>query len=421
MILHLKRRKTALYLYFNYKGREVYISTGERIPDEMWNEKERTIRAKIVPTSILQKLKNVESDVYKAIAQLEAAEERDITPDLIRDTIRSYYEPRTKMLLEEAVLRWEHGNSSRVAKSTIKKVAQLKEKIKNFSLYEGHPVYVEDFDRSTFNRFEQWLSSIDVKVKNLRDIAHYGKDFDLHLSENTIATHASALKSVLNFIRPNEDWSFVKHREMYYNVIYLFPEEIETLENAEDLFPYMRKARDLFLIMYYSGVRFSDLSQLNPQRYNHATGTYNIVQTKTNKPAYPPFTKALNNLLAFYGGCPPAESCQKLNTYLKALFRFLELDRKVSISVTRDGKRKDLVYPLYDVISCHVARKTFIMTLLSKGIPQRDIMDWTGHSDFNSMKPYITLNQRALAERTAMLDNEIFVGITGTKYKRRKK
>jgi site-specific recombinase XerD len=60
------------------------------------------------------------------------------------------------------------------------------------------------------------------------------------------------------------------------------------------------------------------------------------------------------------------------------------------------------IYPLHEVISTHVARKTFITHCLRKGIPIQDVMRMSGHSDFKSMKSYIGITAqhiKKLSER----------------------
>ena len=42
-------------------------------------------------------------------------------------------------------------------------------------------------------------------------------------------------------------------------------------------------------------------------------------------------------------------------------------------------------------MSTHAARKSFICYALSIGIPPVMVMQWTGHSDYQSMKPYIDI------------------------------
>ena len=47
--------------------------------------------------------------------------------------------------------------------------------------------------------------------------------------------------------------------------------------------------------------------------------------------------------------------------------------------------------PKYELLTTHVARRTFVVTALSLGVAADVIMRWTGHSDYKAMKPYIAI------------------------------
>ena len=62
------------------------------------------------------------------------------------------------------------------------------------------------------------------------------------------------------------------------------------------------------------------------------------------------------------------------------------------------SKRSEVVVPKYSVLTTHAGRRTFIVNALRLGIPAPVIMEWTGHSDFKAMKPYIKIVNVAKVE-----------------------
>ena len=54
--------------------------------------------------------------------------------------------------------------------------------------------------------------------------------------------------------------------------------------------------------------------------------------------------------------------------------------------------------PKSDLIGAHAARRTFICFALSSGIPLQVVMKWTGHSDYQAMKPYIEIAEKTKAD-----------------------
>ena len=85
----------------------------------------------------------------------------------------------------------------------------------------------------------------------------------------------------------------------------------------------------------------------------------------------------------------PALSCQKMNKYLKELCELCGIKSPIAKVLYRNGVRHETVYPKYALVGTHAARRTFICFALSQGIPPQVVMKWTGHADYQSMRPYI--------------------------------
>lgn len=99
-----------------------------------------------------------------------------------------------------------------------------------------------------------------------------------------------------------------------------------------------------------------------------------------------------------YNGSPPLISQQKFNSYLKELFRKIKLDRTVIVHVVKGKQVYSSVEPLYNVISSHTARRTFITICLEKGMQIQDVMRMSGHSDYASMKPYMRVTRKHIRD-----------------------
>ncbi|HCD9235899.1 TPA: integrase catalytic domain-containing protein [Elizabethkingia anophelis] len=87
----------------------------------------------------------------------------------------------------------------------------------------------------------------------------------------------------------------------------------------------------------------------------------------------------------------PVKSEKEINEQLKVIGSILEFDRSVNYTYFVGEKRYDEVYPFHEIISSHIGRRTFIVNGLNLGIPAEVIMKWTGHQDYQTMKPYIAI------------------------------
>lgn len=176
--------------------------------------------------------------------------------------------------------------------------------------------------------------------------------------------------------------TFLKYNELIHFMNYAFPEE----QN------YLTKARDMFCFMCFTSLRYSDLATL---KHSHIIdGQIEMFSEKTDGKLIIPLIDQAKQIIEKYswhkgGTIFPVPSNQKLNEYLKEAAEIAGLDRIVSQSYFKGNERYDKTAYFYEQISCHDARRTFVVCSLSLGIPMNIVMRATGHSDYESMKPYI--------------------------------
>ena len=87
----------------------------------------------------------------------------------------------------------------------------------------------------------------------------------------------------------------------------------------------------------------------------------------------------------------PTFDMKTMNKHLRHIMKEIGIDAPTARSYYVGNERHDEVCPKYELISTHTARHTFIVTAISLGIPVPVIMEWTGHSGYNAMKPYIAI------------------------------
>lgn len=155
-------------------------------------------------------------------------------------------------------------------------------------------------------------------------------------------------------------------------------------------------------------MRYGDSQLYSPAREDQ--GMLEFRMEKTRGKAIAPLFEPTKEILVKWGGYPPKISGQKFNIYLKVLFSDLKLDRMVTVmEKVIDGSQRGYRHieghrKLCDVITTHVARKTFITTALIKGMAIQDVMKMSGHSDFRAMRPYIAISKKHL-RKASMLWN----------------
>lgn len=62
------------------------------------------------------------------------------------------------------------------------------------------------------------------------------------------------------------------------------------------------------------------------------------------------------------------------------------------------NKRTETIYPKYEVITTHTGRHTFVVNAIRLGIPLEVIMRFTGHKNYDSIKPYLKIVDEVKSE-----------------------
>ena len=91
-------------------------------------------------------------------------------------------------------------------------------------------------------------------------------------------------------------------------------------------------------------------------------------------------------------------------------FRQLQLGQQLVPAgvqtLSHSGHGRNHQHPIR-LIGTHAGRRTFICFALSSGIPPQGVMKWTGHSDYQAMKPYIEIAEKTKADAMALFESEM--------------
>lgn len=181
-------------------------------------------------------------------------------------------------------------------------------------------------------------------------------------------------------------------------IIYLTLDELKKLENC-DIPPaknYLEHVRDVFLFCCYTSLRYSDAKAL--KKSDIRNNIMHIITQKTvdgllidiNNRAQAILLKYKDVALANEAALPVISN-QKYNEYLKELGQLAGIDAQTRMVYYAGNTRYDEFFPKYQLLTSHCARRTFVVTALQLGIPVEVIIRWTGHSDYEAMKPYVAI------------------------------
>lgn len=169
--------------------------------------------------------------------------------------------------------------------------------------------------------------------------------------------------------------------------------EVDMIYNAELSGSY-EKARDLFIIGCYTGMRFSDYSRLTAEDAEKEFITK--IQQKTKNEVCVPIHPRVRAILRKWGGSPNI-SQQKTNLLIKSVCAQLGINNMVEVNENGVIKRK----PKWEMVSTHTARRTAATNLLLSGASIYEVQKFLGHNAVRQTETYLRVSAKQTAQMIA--------------------
>ena len=149
------------------------------------------------------------------------------------------------------------------------------------------------------------------------------------------------------------------------------------------------EVRDMFVLGYYTGLRFSNYSHINLEYLKD--GILTTIQQKTKKKVTIPIHQNVKNIINKYNSVLPiCPTNQEFNRTLKELGqRIPQLNIPFSKQVTRGRKVTVEETMKWQKIMTHTARRSFCTNMYLLGVPVPTIMSISGHKTQKSFMTYI--------------------------------
>lgn len=179
-------------------------------------------------------------------------------------------------------------------------------------------------------------------------------------------------------------------------VIYLSWEELTHLYSFEFDTDSLSQVRDVFCFCCFTSLRYSDVKKL--KKIDIYDDKIHVVTKKTNDSLIIELNNYSRSILSKYqnidfpsGSALPVISNQRMNDYLKIMAQKAGIDTPLRLVYFIGNERHEDTHPKYELITTHCGRRTFVVNALFLGISPEVVISWTGHKDYDAMKPYIKI------------------------------
>ena len=222
---------------------------------------------------------------------------------------------------------------------------------------------------------------------------------------STIRKQFIMLKSFISWLYEKELYLGEAHKKFVVRfkgacdtktVVYLTWDELIKLYHLELEDKTQEHVRDVFCLCCFTSLRYSDVEKLT--KYDIRENTIEVVTQKTNTAIsidLNNYSRALLNKyknIHFHGNkAMPVYTMQAMNRELKKIGEIAGFNTPIRKVFFNGNKRIEVVKPKYEYMTTHCGRRTFIVNSLYLGIPAEVVMKWTGHSNYEAMKPYVDI------------------------------
>lgn len=425
-IINKRRPKATVIMIVSLHGRQYRKSIGVGLPPKYWSSAKH--RAKVTadfdgkPINEAiehweeigrQAVKKFESEhktptseeFAKAISELSDAGTDgygNTNTDYFCDYIEKVYIPRYALVRD---------------RRTVIKYEQALRKLREFEEYIRSRLRIIDINIDFYNRFQHWFYEKGYSrnyfgnvVNIIKQTYRESRDNDrLHDEHGTDHRDFIAPKDPVDNVYLNLDELKLIHDLDIEKAVLsdAVAKKAKEGDNIPRRIAALERARGLFLIGCYTGLRVSDFSRL---RDAHIGKFITIKTHKTGASVVIPIHPVVREIID--GGFDLSDTItdQKLNEHIKELCRLSGITQEVLINKNVGGQNVEVVMPKYQLVSSHTARRSFATNAYKSGVPTIAIMKITGHTKESTFLKYIKVSAQ---ENADMLSSHPFFANSG--------
>lgn len=378
-------RGHTLRLNFYFNGSRFAYYPGEQISPAQWSRaKQRVTSAHPAWREINDGLDRLAAEILRLYREHRGND--PLTPETLRPLVDEYWKGASTVSLSVVQvvtqIQAERVKAGEITKDTAKAVRTLVGQISRFKKASR----LSDINLNWLAAFKAFLIS-------------EGK------APNTIQSSVKRLKTYLDIAysrgycdsTPWKVKGFSAKGERVDN-IYLTESEVQAIENLKLSKVEISKARDLFLIGVYTGLRYSDFSKLDPGDFVTHEGVFMArkFNKKTRKVTAVPISEKGRAILEKYGFKMPSMGNAKLNLLIKELGQRAGITEMVKYNETRGAESRPVIKPKWALITTHTARRTYAtlgyLRAVAAGVSYEPIKNALGHTTDKQFFDYIKIS-----------------------------
>ncbi len=393
-----KTGEIPIYVRYNYdRLKRTFIPLNQFIANEHWDFKKKWVK-KSCPNfekidkelvSLMTRLGNIIT--YAADNNIEPTVEY-VLIELAKNKEYDNITSRTDLFLQ--LDKYIEDKKTKVVPDVIKDYNSLKKHLTGFKEHSSQPITFRNLNIVFYNEFVDYLTYTATQ-----------RDETVGLKNNTVGKQIKNLKA---FIRDRIEKKVIPYidlkpfRTLVEEVdhIYLSEKELKVIYDLNlSEKPDLEKIRDLFIVGCFTGLRYSDLSNLNSANIDLIAGMIQLTQRKVHKPVTIPIIDYVPDILSKYNLELPKIHLNEFNKGLKDIGELAGLKQQHEIVRKKGIKQIKEVFRKYELMSSHTCRRSFCTNMYLSGFPAEELMKISGHKSAKAFLTYIKVDNFQAANR----------------------
>lgn len=402
------REKSPIKMEIYFKGKHYSKYIGESVDTAMWNTKKQASRVTAsypegsLINSQVEKWRTAASETIEHFKdRMSPPSSDEFKEELEKRRFKDGYRTPTSLVdyFDTFIKRYEKTRSP----GRVKHYRLAKNIITEYQSEKKVTLRFEDINQDFYNRFTEWFylkghsaNYLGETIKVLKLVINEAMIVDkLHSNIDFKSRGFLAPSSQVDSIYLTEDELLKLHNlEINETTIQESFEGIDIWQTQRKIKAYT-KARDMFLIGAFTGLRVSDYSRLLPE---NITDKVRIQAKKTGIKSVIPIHWVVQEIIDRGYDFSTTMTDQKLNKHIKEVAKLAGISEEVTYTKNVGGKAVQLSSPKYELISSHTARRSFATNAYKAGIPTVSIMKITGHKKESTFLKYIKISEEENAE-----------------------
>lgn len=373
-------RPTRIYIQTLHKGVKYKYTTDYKILPKYWNFNKQEVKSSPLSGYLeinkgLVKLKSVVEQAYNEILLSEKFDR-----DSFRIKIDNLLHKPIKQDLISFISEYIE-NRNDLSINTKRDYNQTLQTLLNFQKEKKYKLSYNSIDLNFYDLFNSFII------------------IDLESKPNTFFKRIKVIKTFMNASFERGLHNNLSHRKKAFSSNfqsdkrpYINLDELKLIYNSR-VEQKLEIIKDSFLLMCLTGLRISDLEQVNKGNINLVKGEYilSLMTKKNNKKITIPLDDIAVEIIKKYKFKMKTFSDQYFNKQIKIVLKKIGLDREFT--------NKKGTFKLYELITAHDARRSFATNCYLNDIPANEIMEITGHSRESTFLNYVQEKRTPTAKK----------------------